>query len=327
MNRRKFITSSMFAGAGISMAARNEGKTEPRNAYHFPKTCIKEPEKIRLIIFSKNLQWLDYDAMASTAADLGFDGIDLTVRPGGHVLPERVAEDLPRANESIKKAGLKIYNIVTSIENAEDPLSEKILQTARSLNIANYRMGWFQYEKDISIENNLKNITEKMRKLEVLNAHYQLHGAYQNHSGHYFGAPVWDLAEILKKIDAQWTGSQYDIYHAAIEGANSWVYGFEMLQPYIKMVNIKDFQWAKRNGKWVSESVPLGEGIVDFNHYLSLLQKNNISCPVSVHYEYPLGGADQGMKTLTVNKKQVLTAMRKDLIFLKGKLITSGMLN
>jgi hypothetical protein len=55
-------------------------------------------------VFSKCLQWLDYPGMAGITAEAGFDGVDLTVRAGGHVLPERVEEDLPKAVEAAEPA-------------------------------------------------------------------------------------------------------------------------------------------------------------------------------------------------------------------------------
>src|SRR5213075_1387893 len=51
--------------------------------------------KLKVAIFSKHLQFLKGDALAAGAAEIGFDGIDITVRKGGHVAPERVAQDLP----------------------------------------------------------------------------------------------------------------------------------------------------------------------------------------------------------------------------------------
>ena len=44
---------------------------------------------------------LDWSDLGRAVKDTGFDGVDLTVRPGGHVLPERAADDLPRAIEAI----------------------------------------------------------------------------------------------------------------------------------------------------------------------------------------------------------------------------------
>jgi L-ribulose-5-phosphate 3-epimerase len=323
MNRRNFICNSMMAAglSSISQHAVFAGSEAPDLVHRLRSSAEK---KFSISIFSKNLHWLDFEEMAATAAELGFDGIELTVRPEGHVLPERVAEDLPRANDAVRKAGLNIYGIVTAIDNPDDPRTEKIIQTCSKLGITNYRLGWFRYEEGVSMQQNLSRITEKMRRFEALNSEYQVHGGYQNHSGKYFGAPVWDLAAVLKNINAKWTGSQYDVYHATIEGANSWSYGLEMLIPYIKTITIKDFEWKKDNEKSVHESVPLGKGMVDFDQYFKMLQKFDIHCPISVHYEYPLGGADQGNRTLTVPKQDVLTAMRQDLTFLKARLKAAG---
>ena len=44
----------------------------------------------------------DYNEMSKVVAEMGFDGVDLTVRPQGHVLPERVEADLPKAVEAIR---------------------------------------------------------------------------------------------------------------------------------------------------------------------------------------------------------------------------------
>ena len=38
-----------------------------------------------------------------------------------------------------------------------------------------------------------------------------------------------------------------------------------------------------------------------------------INVPVSLHLEYDLGGAEKGHKTISVDKKVVFNAMKKDL--------------
>jgi sugar phosphate isomerase/epimerase len=324
-SRRNFITRSMLATAGISAGLNSIIKASGSEVNFDEFAKIPEPKEddaFRISIFSKHLQWLDYKEMAMVVADMGFDGVDLTVRPQGHVLPERIKEDLPKAMEAVNKAGKEIYMITTSINNADDPLSEKILKTASSLGIPHYRMGYMYYDDTKSIEENISIIHLKMSKLAILNEKYSISGEYQNHSGIdsagiYFGGPIWDLNGVLKNINSRWLGSQYDIYHATIEGANAWPVGLKQLSPYIRSIDIKDFQWSKKNGKWSSETVPLGEGMVDFKRYFGLLKQYNISGPVSVHYEYPLGGAEDGAKVLTVKREDVISAMRKDLTTLK----------
>jgi sugar phosphate isomerase/epimerase len=265
--------------------------------------------------------------MAQAAAQIGFDGVDLTVRPEGHVLPERVEEDLPKAYEAVKKAGLQIYSIVTAVTDADDPLTTKILKTAGSLGIRLYRLGWYHYDEKISIEENLKQVRIKMKKLDVLNRKYNIIGVNQNHSGPYFGAPVWDLAETLKQIDSPTMASQYDVYHATIEGMNSWMIGLQLMGRHVKMLDIKDFQWIKKDGKWTTESLPLGEGAVEWKTFFQILKTNKISVPISIHYEYPIGGAEHGARTITIPRDQVMTIMKKDLDYLRNALKESGLIS
>ncbi|MBK7711735.1 MAG: hypothetical protein IPJ37_12870 [Bacteroidales bacterium] len=85
-------------------------------------------------------------------------------------------------------------------------------------------------------------------------------------------------------------------------------------------MDIKDFYWSKKDGKWSSETVPLGEGAVDFKRYFGLVKQLNISCPISVHYEYPTGGAENGASKITMERDELLSVMKKDLATLKGYL-------
>lgn len=49
-------------------------------------------------------------------------------------------------------------------------------------------------------------------------------------------------------MNLEWIGVQYDIFHATVEGANSWPLGFNLLKQYIGTLAIKDFYWEKKDG-------------------------------------------------------------------------------
>ena len=66
-----------------------------------------------LCMFSKHLPFLGYRQLAQALKQIGFRGVDLTVRPAGHVLPARVARDLPRAVEAIRGEGIDLPMITT----------------------------------------------------------------------------------------------------------------------------------------------------------------------------------------------------------------------
>jgi len=75
----------------------------------------------------------------------------------------------------------------------------------------------------------------------------------------------------------------------------------------------KIWNWI-RFGKITSETVPLGEGMVKFNKYFSLLKEYRVNVPASVHYEYPLGGAEHGATELTIKREDARFRYRKQTI-------------
>ncbi|WP_460912812.1 sugar phosphate isomerase/epimerase family protein [Spirosoma areae] len=268
-------------------------------------------------IFSKHLQFLNYADMADAAAAMGFNGVDLTVRPEGHVLPERVEEDLPKAVESLKKVGLAHKLITTAIGDATDATGVRLLKTAAKLGVQAYRMKWYQYAEKQPIPASIETFQQQLRALSELNKSLNLTGCYQNHAGTLVGASVWEIWEILKTADLRHMGVQYDIRHATVEGGMSWPNGLRLLMPHIKTIAIKDFQWAKPNGVWKVQDVPLGEGMVDFKSYFKQLKQSTLQVPVSLHIEYPMGGAEHGATRLSIPKNELFAAMKRDLNRLK----------
>src|SRR6266540_3790144 len=89
--------------------------------------------KLKVSIFSKHLQFLQGEDLAKATASIGFDGIDLAVRKGGHVEPATVAKDLPALVAILRKNGLEVPMITTDIADAETPFAEDLLKAASAL--------------------------------------------------------------------------------------------------------------------------------------------------------------------------------------------------
>jgi len=269
--------------------------------------------RLKIHIFSKHLQFLDYKDLAEAAAEMGFDGIDLTVRPEGHVAPEHVESDLPKAVEAMRKVGLVSLLMTTAVKDANDPIDKKVLETAVKLGIKYYRMNWYSYPEGKNIPESLQNFQQQIKALSLLNKELRLTGCYQNHAGTGVGSSIWELWELLREADRQYMGLQYDIRHAVVEGGQSWQNGLRLVQPQIKTIAVKDFIWAKKNGVWDTVNVPIGEGMVDFKTYFKLLKQYQVNVPVSLHLEYSLGNAESGATKISVDKNVVFDAMKKDL--------------
>ncbi|MCY7356357.1 MAG: twin-arginine translocation signal domain-containing protein [Rudanella sp.] len=110
------------------------------------------PAPFTVQVFTKHLDGFGYDDISAMAAEAGFDGLDLTVRPAGHVLPERVADDLPRAVAAAKKAGLAIPLIVTALTDEGSPHAEAVIRTAAAQGVSAYRTGWLSYQPNEPME-------------------------------------------------------------------------------------------------------------------------------------------------------------------------------
>lgn len=302
-SRRNFLKNTAITGAFLPFVHGNLLATDP----------IPSQERLKVYIFSKHLQFLDYNELAQAAVDMGFDGVDLSVRPKGHVLPERVEEDLPKAVEAFRKAGFAPLLMTTAVEDAHDKKDKTVLDTASKLGFKYYRMNWYAYPQDGSMPEALERLGQKVKELGALNKELGLTGYYQNHAGTLVGASVWEIAELLKHVDTRYMGVQYDIRHAMVEGFASWPNGLRRVQSQIRSLTIKDFKWQQQNGVWTVQDTPMGEGLIDFNNYFKLLKKYKINVPVSLHIEYPLGGVEHGNTKITIDKQEVFKAMKKDL--------------
>lgn len=302
MKRRAFVKKTALLAGGMPML----GST-------FYNASDINDDRLKVHIFSKHLQFLDYQAAGEVAANLGFDGVDLTVRPKGHVLPENVKQDLPKAINEIKNGGSNCSLITTSIKSAKNTVDVNIINTAAESGIDYYRTNWYKYDIKSPLAEQLRGYQTEIKYLGELNAKAGIVGCYQNHAGKDVGSSFWEMYEVLKTVNQNFFGAQYDIRHAMVEGGYSWVNGLKLLKDQIKVIVLKDFKWGKVNGKWEAVNVPIGEGMVDFDGYFKLLKQYGLKPPVSLHLEYPLGGAEKGKFEISIDKQVVFDAMKRDL--------------
>ena len=302
-SRRRFLKNSIITGVLFPLVSKNI----------LSMTDTSTESSLRIHIFSKHLQFLNYQDMAEAAAEMGFDGVDVTVRPNGHVLPDRVETDLPTVAEALKKVNFAPLLLTTAVDDADDFTDKKVLETAAKLGFRFYRMNYLSYPEDKSMPSAMQDFQQIVKKLSLLNKKLGLIGCYQNHSGKLAGSSLWELWELLKEADKQYMGLEYDIRHAIVEGALSWENGLRLVQSQIKTIKVKDFTWENETGKPIIKDVPIDEGAVDFRNYFKLLKQYKINPPATMDMEYPLGGAERGATKLTCDKQVVFNAMKKDL--------------
>ena len=264
---------------------------------------------------------------ARPPAGLGFHPLHLPARGGGRFEPARAAQDLPPLVSTIRGHGLEVPMITTDIVDAASPHVHTVLKAASDLGIRYYRWGGFKYSADGALAGQISAFHQRSAELAALNAEYKICAMYHTHSGvDLVGAPVWDIFEILKSLDPAAIGINYDIGHATVEGGfGGWIDSFRISQPYIRGIAVKDFLWKKENSDYQPAWVPLGEGMVRFPAFFSLLSQTSFDGPLQLHFEYPLAGADSGKRQLSGEPSQVFTAMKRDLRRLRQYLKNAGL--
>ena len=284
-----------FAGASRQTAAPARG----------PVICF----------FSKHLPDLGWTELGRAVKDAGFDGVDLTVRRGGHVLPERAADDLPRALDAIKAQGVTVPMVTTELTSAGDPSAKPLLQAAARNGVRYFKPGYWRYTSSSDVRAQVAAASRALEGLAALARDCGIELGFHNHAG-YIGAALWEIAPVMDRLDPQWAGYYFDPRHAVAEGGGgAWKAATHLVAPRLKMVAVKDFFWKKTEKGWVIEDCPMGEGAVDWVWVGKALRDANFNGPISVHLEYEIGGSTPQERT-----HRTLEAAKRDLAFTRRAL-------
>lgn len=285
-----------------------------------------EPARCSLCLFSKPLHNRTFQQLPEILQHLDIDAVDLTVRPGGHVLPERVEEDLPAACELLREAGIRVPMITTAIVDAGEDHAAAIISVASRLGIRYAKLGYYRYGNLTRMADTLAEVAGKLKAVAALCGRYDIRAGFHNHSGNYVGAPLWDEWELLQPLPPDAIGSYFDIRHATVEGGDGgWRINMHRLTPRIVMLAVKDFIWQKTDKGWRAQNVPVGAGMVRLDESLRIAERAAFAGPVSLHMEYMHGG--EHLPSIdSASDKANCAAIRKDWNVLKTAMKQRGML-
>jgi len=293
MTRRTVLQT--IAATPLAMAAAPAGK---------PTLCI----------FSKHMAQFNWEDLGKKAKEIGFEGVDLTVRAKGHVEPMRAAEDMPKAVETLRAHGLSVPMITTGLLRAEEPAARPSLSTAAKLRIPFWKPGYYKYSRldsAGSVERTIAEVRPQIAGLAAMSKEYGITCGFHNHSGDSFGAAVWDIRDVITGLDPKSIGFYFDAAHATIEGGLAgWRISMNLVAPRLKMAALKDFYWVKGNdGKYKLTWCPMGQGMVDWQKVFAGYRSAGFTGPLTLHVEYePKDELEAIARDFEFVKKQAATA-------------------
>lgn len=248
---------------------------------------------MQFVLFTDNLADLTVAQAAAEAKAAGFDGLDLTLRPGGHVLPEDAEMGLAAANAAADAAGAAIPMISTAVTDSDSPHAEAVFAAAAHYGARYVKLGYWPYEPFGTLAKQLDDARHKLERVIALAAKYHVRPCVHCHSGRLVAASGPLLYLVLKDFDPARVGAYVDPMHMTIEGGLAgWEMGLDLLAPWIALVGVKNYRWyaterdPRGQQRYAWQYVPLADGQAPLPEFVAYLRQLDYDGIVSLHSEY-----------------------------------------
>ena len=238
-----------------------------------------------LAIFTKPWKTLSLPDLAEHIKSLGFDLIELPVRPGFQVEPDNIERDLPTAVKLLGEHGVRVLNVT-----ADMPLDDERLYSAcAKAGIKMNRVMFRQRELDYWAAE-----AKARRKLDSALPFCEQYGVQigvQNHSGKFVPVNEMGAYNLLKDYDPRYVAAVWDPAHNALEGMDSDA-ALDVLAPYLCVVNLKNAYWRRVTGpeaevaEWSIYWTSGAQGRASWSRVIAKLNAIDYHGPICFSAEY-----------------------------------------
>ncbi len=315
--RRDFLNRSTQGGltlaAGSAIAATT-GQTLAGNQ----STENKGP---KIATFTKSFQDRSIPEVCRIFKQIGLDGLDLTVRPGGHIDPKDAPIQLPKAVKAARDNGVEILQLTTAITDV-DADAQRILSTAGELGIDRIKMGYYRYTQFGKLAKQMDDVRRRVASVIKLARRFKVLPCIHIHSGAFIPSHGTMLYALLRDFSPQEVGAYVDPLHMTLEGGrDGWRQGIDLLARWIALSSVKNFIWEqgerdkKGQMRWHTRLVACADGIAPLPDFVASLKQIGYQGGYSLHSEYK---GRHSFKNMTTDECIVQTA--KDLKFFRALL-------
>ena len=202
---------------------------------------------LRFALFVKHWKNLSVAEMGDKVKSLGFDLIELPVRPGFACEPETVERDLPRVVQEFADMGIDILGVTAA--NALD--DERLYATCAELGITQNRI--MLRTGDMTYWDAEAKARKELDAAVPLCEKYGVRIGIQNHKARFIASSAIGLYHLLKDYDPKHIGAVWDPAHNALEGEEPEL-AIDVIAPHIHFVNLKNGYWQRTNGPEAQEA-------------------------------------------------------------------------
>jgi sugar phosphate isomerase/epimerase len=214
------------------------------------------------------------------------------------------------ALEASTGIGLDVPMLTTNLTKAQDKSSQEVLGLATYLGVPFFRPGPFKCTGSVQIEMQLPYVQRDIANMATLGRYTKMSMGVLNYMDGAEGASIVDIGRVIRPIDPQWAGYDFDVANALRENAAGFEAPLAVALPRLKMVTLRDFKWeGPEGGSRTAKRCPLGDGVVDFGKLFAALAKAKFAGPVTLPVDHSPAGEVEAIKhDLAFVRKQITAA-------------------
>jgi sugar phosphate isomerase/epimerase len=247
--------------------------------------------------FTESFQSWPIPDVCARFKTIGLDGLDLTVRPGGHIQPEDAPRKLPDAAKAARDHGLRLSMLTTAIVTA-DCQAEELLAAAAASGVDRVKLGYYRYQNFGTLAARIAEIQKQLAGVAKLGAKHGVLPCVHIHSGDTIPSGGAVAYLLLKDFSPREIGAYVDPMHMTVEGGNDgWRQGLDLLAPWIAITSLKNCRQVpterdeQGQQRFKFEKCPLADGIAPIPQYLARLNELGYLGLYTLHSEYCDGGS------------------------------------
>ena len=234
-------------------------------------------------VFTKPWREPQVGALGELVAGMGFDAVELPVRPGYQVTPDEVSTALSAAARELARSGVGIASIASGTDEATFAAC------------ADAGVPFIRIMVPIGVNGYAATGTEIRRVLAGLSERAERYGvrvAVQPHYDDYI-ADSSELFALLQDVDPRHVAAIWDSAHDALARKRP-EHGLELLWPWLGVVNLKSAYYERVDEPASAFGDPVWEpvftdarsGMAEWGRALAYLAERGFAGPICLTAEY-----------------------------------------
>ncbi|QPE03455.1 sugar phosphate isomerase/epimerase [Microbacterium schleiferi] len=251
---------------------------------------------MKTALFTKLFADRSSEVVADTAAELGFDGIDLLIREGFPATPADAAS-IESSLRRFAQSPTPVLTATTDMTDVDRYPVDRVLGACAEAGIPTVRVGYWYYDATERYAAVLERARRELAALAEVASRRGITLLVQLHGGtiHSSGALA---AALTADTDPGVVGTYIDPGNQSVQdGREDWRLTFDLLGERLRCVGVKNGGWSagglRESGQrvWGSDWLGVADGAVAWDDILRHLRERGYGGVLSFHghYDLPFG--------------------------------------